>query len=55
VELEIVNAFGRVVKGYELLSCDSFNFSRNNLPSGMYAYRIREYGAVVASGKMMLE
>lgn len=54
-ELDIVDAVGRVVKQYESLSGDSFTFNRSNLPSGMYGYRIREYGAVVASGKMMVE
>jgi hypothetical protein len=54
-ELEIVDAVGRVVKQYESLSGDSFTFNRGNLPSGMYGYRIREYGTVIASGKMMVE
>ena len=54
-ELEIVDEVGRVVKQYEMLSGDSFTFNRSTLPSGMYGYRIREYGTVIASGKMMVE
>lgn len=54
-ELEIVDALGRIVKRYESLQGDSFTFTRGDLASGMYAYRLRERGEVRVHGKMMVE
>jgi hypothetical protein len=54
-DLEIIDGLGRTLRSYPNLQGNEFLFSRGELASGVYFYRLRESGMVVASGKIIIE
>lgn len=55
VELRIYDLLGRDLNGFVIRNSDSFIISRNNLPNGIYFYKVRNKKEIIANGKMVIQ
>ncbi len=53
-ELTIFDLFGKEVKQYEISSSKT-EISRDNLPSGMYFYQVKNKNQFISSGKLIIQ
>lgn len=52
--LTIFNVFGKIVKQTMNISGQTFNLTRDNLPSGLYAIQLTEGGNVITNRKLVI-
>ncbi len=52
--LELTDIYGKQISRYESGN-NKFSILRNEMPSGMYLYVIKQYGTVIASGKLVAQ
>jgi hypothetical protein len=51
----VADVYGKIVYADVIPNKNAFEIHRNNLPAGIYFYKITGGGAIIATGKLVIE